>query len=152
MRVRPPRRHPDRNPANERSSTRLLKRSMPPEADLRGGAAGPVGGRRDPAIRPARPIAGDRGRQRPALYHHQPGQDRAGRGPAAFIGTYAGAALLPLTRAVMAATGCPIALGTIITDDYLDIMGTAYGRMIEVNDEEARVGYDHYNRVTLAIF
>jgi indolepyruvate decarboxylase len=70
----------------------------------------------------------------------------------AFIGTYAGPASLPLTRAVMAATGCPIALGTIITDDYLDIMGSAFGKMIEVTDEEVRVGYDYFARVTLKDF
>ena len=69
-----------------------------------------------------------------------------------FIGTYAGPASPALTRAVMKATDCPIALGTIITDDYLDIMAASFGTMIEVNDQEARVGYQHYRRVTMPDF
>lgn len=69
-----------------------------------------------------------------------------------FIGTYAGPASPALTRAVMAATDCPIALGTIITDDYLDIMKASFGTMIEVTDEEARIGYQHYPYVTLPDF
>lgn len=69
-----------------------------------------------------------------------------------FIGTYAGPASPALTRAVMKTTDCPIALGTIITDDYLDIMASSFGAMIEVNDQEARVGYQHYHQVTMADF
>lgn len=69
-----------------------------------------------------------------------------------FIGTYAGPASPALTRAVMAATDCPIALGTIITDDYLDIMKSSFGQMIEVTDEEARIGYQYYRRVALKNF
>jgi indolepyruvate decarboxylase len=69
-----------------------------------------------------------------------------------FVGTYAGPASPALTRAVMKATDCPIALGTIITDDYLDIMAASFGAMIEVNDQEARVGHQHYRRVTLPDF
>jgi indolepyruvate decarboxylase len=55
-----------------------------------------------------------------------------------FIGTCAGPASPAVTRAVMAACDCPIALGTIITDDYLDIMKSSFGKMIEVTDEETR--------------
>ena len=69
-----------------------------------------------------------------------------------FIGTYAGPASPALTRAVMAATDCPIALGTIITDDYLDIMKSSFGQIIEVTDEETRIGYQYYRRVTLKSF
>jgi indolepyruvate decarboxylase len=69
-----------------------------------------------------------------------------------FIGTYAGPASPAITRAVMAATDCPIALGTVITDDYLDIMSSSFGKMIEVTDEEARTGYQYYRRVTLKDF
>jgi indolepyruvate decarboxylase len=50
----------------------------------------------------------------------------------------------------MKACDCPVALGTIITDDYLPIMASSYGAMIEVNDEEARVGWARYSGVTLA--
>jgi len=69
-----------------------------------------------------------------------------------FIGTYAGPASPALTRAVMSASDCVIALGAIITDDYLDIMASSYGAMIEVNDEETRVGYGRYGQVTLQDF
>jgi indolepyruvate decarboxylase len=69
-----------------------------------------------------------------------------------FIGTYAGPASPALTRMIMGACDCPIALGAIITDDYLDIMASSYADMISVNDEDARVGIDYYAQVTLADF
>lgn len=69
-----------------------------------------------------------------------------------FIGTYAGPASPAITRAVMKATDCPIALGTIITDDYLDIMAASFGVMIEVTESEARFGYRYYRQVLLADF
>lgn len=69
-----------------------------------------------------------------------------------FVGTYAGPASPALTRAVMAAADCVVALGTIITDDYLDLMAADYGSMIEVTDETARVGYEHFRFVALADF
>lgn len=70
----------------------------------------------------------------------------------AFIGTYAGPASPNLTRAVMAATDCVIALGAIITDDDLDIMAEKFGVMIEATVEETRIGYEYYRQVTLADF
>jgi len=69
-----------------------------------------------------------------------------------FIGTYAGPASPALTRAVMALTDCPITLGAVITDDYLDIMAADYGDMIAVDDETTRVGYEHYGRVVMKDF
>lgn len=69
-----------------------------------------------------------------------------------FIGTYAGPASPALTRAVMDASDCILALGAIITDDYLNIMKSSYGQMIEVNDEEARVAYQYYYEVRLSDF
>ena len=69
-----------------------------------------------------------------------------------FVGTYAGPASPALTRAVMDAADCIIALGTIITDDYLNIMATSFGEMVEVTDEEARVGRQYYRQVTLKDF
>lgn len=69
-----------------------------------------------------------------------------------FIGTFAGAASPALTRAIMKATDCPIALGTIITDDYLDIMASDYGSMVEVTDETARVGYAQYDFILMKDF
>src|SRR3982074_2725977 len=68
---------------------------------------------------------------------------------AQFIGTYAGPASPARTRAIMAASDCPIALGAIMTDDTLNIMATSFGNMIEVNDQEARIGYQYYHQVTL---
>ncbi len=70
----------------------------------------------------------------------------------AFIGTYAGPASPALTNKIMEVCDCPIALGTVITDDYLDIMAAEYGAMIEVTDEEARVGYENYKRVMMQDF
>jgi len=69
-----------------------------------------------------------------------------------FIGTYAGPASSAITRAVMAASDCPIALGTIITDDYLNIMASSFGKMIEVTEEEVRAEYQYYHGVTLRDF
>jgi indolepyruvate decarboxylase len=69
-----------------------------------------------------------------------------------FIGTYAGPASPEKTRKIMAACDCPIALGAIITDDYLDIMKAKFGQMIEIADFETRVGYQYYHSVTLADF
>lgn len=69
-----------------------------------------------------------------------------------FAGTYAGPASPELTNALMTSSDCVIALGTIITDDYLNIMKSSFGQMIEVNDEEARVSYQYYHRVTLQDF
>jgi indolepyruvate decarboxylase len=70
-----------------------------------------------------------------------------------FIGTYAGPASPARTWAVMDdASDCIIALGTIITDDYLNIMNSSFGQMIAVTDEEARIGYQYYHRVMLRDF
>jgi indolepyruvate decarboxylase len=69
-----------------------------------------------------------------------------------FVGTYAGPASPALTRAVMAATDWVLALGTIITDDYLEIMASSFGAMTVVTDEECRVGYEYYRRVPLDHF
>ncbi|MFL6863341.1 MAG: thiamine pyrophosphate-dependent enzyme, partial [Allosphingosinicella sp.] len=68
----------------------------------------------------------------------------------AFFGTYAGPASPPATDALMKAADCVIALGTIVTDDYLDIMKPApFARMIEVNDEAARIGWSWYHDLWL---
>jgi indolepyruvate decarboxylase len=70
----------------------------------------------------------------------------------AFIGTYADAASPASTRAAMKACDCPIALGAIVTDDYLPIMASSYDKMVAVNDEEARVGWAQYYDTTLPDF
>lgn len=69
-----------------------------------------------------------------------------------FIGTYSGPASPAVTRAVVDNSDAVLALGTIITDDYLNIMASSYGQMVEVNDEECRVGYARFDQVTLADF
>ncbi len=69
-----------------------------------------------------------------------------------FIGTYAGPASPAITRLVMNASDCIVALGTIITDDYLNIMQTSFGKMVEVTDEFTRVGYSYYHQVVLKDF
>ncbi len=69
-----------------------------------------------------------------------------------FIGTYAGPASPAVTRAAMAACDLPVALGTIITDDYLNIMASSFAEMIAAADGEVRVGYDYFAQVTLADF
>lgn len=73
-------------------------------------------------------------------------------GQKSFIGTYAGPASPAITRAVMDKADCILTLGAIITDDYLNIMATGFSRMIEVNDEEARVGHQYYRQVALPDF
>jgi indolepyruvate decarboxylase len=70
----------------------------------------------------------------------------------AFIGTYADAASPAATRAAMKACDCPIALGAIVTDDYLPIMASSYAAMVAVNDEEARVGWAQYYDIALPDF
>jgi indolepyruvate decarboxylase len=71
-------------------------------------------------------------------------EDRPG-----FIGTYAGPASPALTRRVMDKSDCVIALGTIITDDYLNIMGSDYASMVEVSRGQARIGHARFADVPL---
>jgi indolepyruvate decarboxylase len=71
---------------------------------------------------------------------------------APFIGTYAGPASPPLTRLAMGQSDCPLALGAIITDDYLNIMASSFAQMVDVNDEEARVGLQYFSNVALKDF
>jgi indolepyruvate decarboxylase len=69
-----------------------------------------------------------------------------------FIGTYAGPASPPSTNDFVTRADCIIALGTIITDDYLNIMQSSFGAMIVATDEEIRVGYQYYHQVTMRDF
>jgi indolepyruvate decarboxylase len=69
-----------------------------------------------------------------------------------FIGTYAGPASPPSTNDFVTSADCIVALGTIITDDYLNIMASSFGAMIEVNDQEVRIGYEYYHQVTMRDF
>ncbi|WP_158922125.1 alpha-keto acid decarboxylase family protein [Acidisphaera sp. S103] len=69
-----------------------------------------------------------------------------------FIGTYAGPASPPSTWDFVSASDCVVALGTIITDDYLNIMASSFGVMIEVTEEEVRIGHQYYHQVTMRDF
>jgi indolepyruvate decarboxylase len=80
------------------------------------------------------------------------GKTVLGEAQPSFIGTYSGPASPAKTRAAMAATDCILALGTIITDDYLDIIKSSFGQMILVTAEQTRIGYEYYHSVTLSDF
>jgi indolepyruvate decarboxylase len=69
-----------------------------------------------------------------------------------FVGTYAGPASPVLTLEVMDKADCILALGTIITDDYLGIMGSAFDNMLEVTAGQVRLGQQYYRGVTLPDF
>ena len=69
-----------------------------------------------------------------------------------FAGTYAGPASPPLTDALVAGSDCVIALGTIITDDYLGLMASSFSNMIRVSHGETRVGLSYFPTVDLADF
>jgi indolepyruvate decarboxylase len=71
---------------------------------------------------------------------------------ASFIGTYAGPASPRSTWDYMSGADCILALGTIITDDYLNIMASSFGAMIEVTEEEVRIGHQYYHQVTMRDF
>ncbi len=69
-----------------------------------------------------------------------------------FAGTYAGPASVPYTNDLVTSSDCVIALGTIITDDYLALMGSSFSSMIRVSHDETRVGVTYFPSVTLADF
>lgn len=69
-----------------------------------------------------------------------------------FAGTYAGPASPPLTDALVSGSDCVIALGTIITDDYLSLMASSFVNMIRVSQGETRVGQSYFPTVELADF
>jgi indolepyruvate decarboxylase len=69
-----------------------------------------------------------------------------------FAGTYAGPASVPYTNDLVTSSDCVIALGTIITDDYLALMAPSFSTMIRVSHGETRVGITYFPSVTLADF
>jgi indolepyruvate decarboxylase len=69
-----------------------------------------------------------------------------------FAGTYAGPASVPYTNDLVTKSDCVIALGTIITDDYLALMASQFSMMIRVSHGETRVGTTYFASVTLADF
>jgi indolepyruvate decarboxylase len=59
---------------------------------------------------------------------------------------------VPYTNDLVTKSDCVIALGTIITDDYLALMASQFSMMIRVSDGETRVGTTYFASVTLADF
>jgi indolepyruvate decarboxylase len=69
-----------------------------------------------------------------------------------FAGTYAGPASPPLTNSLVTHSDCVIALGAIITDDYLALMASSFTKMIRVSKGETRVSQAYFPTVDLADF
>jgi indolepyruvate decarboxylase len=69
-----------------------------------------------------------------------------------FIGTYSDAASIPNVIAAVTNSDCILALGTIITDDYLVLMESKYPSMVRASTEEIRAGYFVYQNVTMQGF
>lgn len=69
-----------------------------------------------------------------------------------FAGTYAGPASSTSTNNLVTNSDCVVALGTIITDDYLGLMASSFTKMIRVSHEETRVGSTYFPPVALANF
>ncbi len=69
-----------------------------------------------------------------------------------FAGVYAGPASLDSTRKAIEGADAILALGTLITDDYLDLLAVAYDQMIVAFDGAVRVGSRVFPQVRLDEF
>ncbi len=69
-----------------------------------------------------------------------------------FIGTYSDVASIDSVRNIVAASDCVLALGAIITDDYLALVETKYADMVLSGTAGVRAGYFKYGEVTLRDF
>jgi indolepyruvate decarboxylase len=69
-----------------------------------------------------------------------------------FIGTYSDAASIPAVIDAVTKSDCILALGTIITDDYLILVESKYPSMVRASTEEIRAGYFIYQNVTMRDF
>ncbi len=69
-----------------------------------------------------------------------------------FIGTYADVASIDYVCETVSASDCVLALGTIITDDYLDFIESKYVDMVLATTAGIRVGYTKYPEVTMKNF
>ncbi len=69
-----------------------------------------------------------------------------------FIGTYSDAASIPTVLDAITESDCILALGTIITDDYLALIESKYPSMVRASTEEIRAGYFIYQNVTMRDF
>lgn len=63
------------------------------------------------------------------------------------LGTYSDAASIPAVAQAVENADCILALGTIITDDYLWLVENKYADMILSTTEEMRVGYTTFEEV-----
>jgi indolepyruvate decarboxylase len=66
-----------------------------------------------------------------------------------FHGVYTGAPCPLPTRTLVNQSDLLIGLGTIVTDDYLNLVNTKYGQMIVAYDGKLRIGYETYDNVYL---
>ena len=69
-----------------------------------------------------------------------------------FIGTYSDAASIPSVHDAVTNSDCILALGTIITDDYLVMIESKYASMVRASTSEIRAGYFIYQDVTMRDF
>ena len=69
-----------------------------------------------------------------------------------FLGTYSDAASIPGVHDAVTNSDCILALGTIITDDYLILIESKYASMVRASTEEIRSGYFIYQNVTMTDF
>jgi indolepyruvate decarboxylase len=69
-----------------------------------------------------------------------------------FLGTYSDAASIPSVIDAVTKSDCILALGTIITDDYLILVESKYSSMVRASTGEIRAGYFIYQDVTMRDF
>ncbi|HEX8084613.1 MAG TPA: thiamine pyrophosphate-dependent enzyme [Solirubrobacteraceae bacterium] len=69
-----------------------------------------------------------------------------------YLGVFDGAPALTRVADAVKASDCVLALGTLVTDDFLDLVGDAYGTMVLAWDGRVRIGYHAYDDVPLEPF
>jgi indolepyruvate decarboxylase len=69
-----------------------------------------------------------------------------------FIGTYSDAASITAVHDLVTQADCFLALGTIITDDYLWFVENKYADTVLATTEQIRAGYYIYEKVTMKDF
>ncbi len=67
-----------------------------------------------------------------------------------FRGVYTGSACEMPIRNTVNKSDLIIGLGTIVTDDYLNLVNSKYADMVVAYDGKLRIGYEEYNNVYLA--
>lgn len=69
-----------------------------------------------------------------------------------FIGVYDGASAQPKTKRLVEEADWLLGLGSLVTDDFLDLVKKSYGRMSLAWNNSVRVGTDVWDCVPLAVF